>query len=151
VTKKPGTHSKSKKPECRHGKECLPTHSALSYAPPNGSAGPGVEGFGPGAAGAVPELPQPSLPPAPQPSAVVLPPLNAPGAPQAAAGDSQMTLMSPTGLDEGDNTDWAVVIGVALVAEITLLWCAACFGLWRRRIALDRAMSDSGDDTGTHD
>ncbi|TMQ89769.1 hypothetical protein ETD83_38405 [Actinomadura soli] len=50
-----------------------------------------------------------------------------------------MTLLSPTGLDEAEETDWAVVVGIALVAEIGLLWGAACVTLWRRRIALQRA------------
>ncbi|MFC7569655.1 hypothetical protein ACFQU9_41670 [Actinomadura namibiensis] len=46
-----------------------------------------------------------------------------------------MTLVSPTGLDGGgDGTDWAVVLGVALIAEIALLWVAACLSLWRRRV-----------------
>ncbi|WP_344903417.1 hypothetical protein [Actinomadura meridiana] len=142
MTKKPGTHGKSPKPVCKRGKECLDAHEVKPRAYPDGSAGSGIEAYGPGVEQTVPELAQPDLPPAPKPSPVVLPPLNAPGGPQAAAGESQLTLMSPTGLDEGDNTDWAVVIGVALVAEITLLWCAACFGLWRRRIALDRTTSE---------
>ncbi|WUH99187.1 hypothetical protein OHR68_37700 [Spirillospora sp. NBC_00431] len=98
----------------------------------------------------LPEAPVPSLPTAPKPDAVVLPPVNAPaGAPtRSAAGESQLTLMSPTGLDEGDETDWAVVIGVALVAEIGLLWGAACVALWRRRIAFQRATSRSAEDGG---
>ncbi|TDD30074.1 hypothetical protein E1287_29910 [Actinomadura sp. KC06] len=50
-----------------------------------------------------------------------------------------MTLVSPAALDDGDETGWAVVLGIALVAEIGLLWGAACIALWRRRIALQRA------------
>ncbi|MVZ99278.1 hypothetical protein F8568_002520 [Actinomadura sp. LD22] len=84
---------------------------------------------------------------------VPLPPLNAPGPvpmpnSQAMAGttsdgtdrgDGRMMLVSPVGMEQGNGTDWAVVLGVAIVAEIGLLWGAACFGLWRRRIALYRA------------
>ncbi|TDD81840.1 hypothetical protein E1293_17725 [Actinomadura darangshiensis] len=57
-----------------------------------------------------------------------------------------MTLMAPVGMQEGDETDWAVVVGVALVAEIGLLWGAACVALWRRRIALGRAASKTAED-----
>ncbi|MFI0486852.1 hypothetical protein [Actinomadura sp. 9N215] len=53
--------------------------------------------------------------------------------------------MSPTSLDDGDETDWAVVVGVALVAEIGLLWGAACIALWRRRIAFQRAASKAAE------
>ncbi|MFG2087070.1 MULTISPECIES: hypothetical protein [unclassified Spirillospora] len=91
----------------------------------------------------MPDLPTaaPSAPSAPEPGAVVLPPLTVPDQARSAAGESQMTLMSPTAMSERDETDWAIVIGIALVAEIGLLWGAACVGLWRRRIALDRAAS----------
>jgi hypothetical protein len=71
----------------------------------------------------------------------VLPPVNAPAGPLVAPGESRMTLMSPTGVQESDETDWAVVIGVALVAEIGLLWGVACLGLLRRRLELQRALS----------
>ncbi|MFC9971731.1 hypothetical protein ACFVH6_12630 [Spirillospora sp. NPDC127200] len=55
------------------------------------------------------------------------------------AADGQMTLISPTGMDEeGGGIDWAVVLGITLVAEVGLLWLAACLGLWRRRMALAR-------------
>ncbi|MFB4305191.1 hypothetical protein [Actinomadura sp. GTD37] len=84
----------------------------------------------------------PDLPTVSPPGAVVLPPVNAPAAPQVALGQSRMTLMSPAGMEEADETDWAVVIGIALVAEIGLLWGIACVGLLRRRLALDRAASD---------
>jgi hypothetical protein len=98
----------------------------------------------------VPDLP---VVPSPGRPGVALPPLNAPGAmpvpnSQAMAGttsdggdrgDGRMTLVSPVGMEQGNGTDWAVVLGVAIVAEIGLLWGAACFGLWRRRIALYRA------------
>lgn len=65
-------------------------------------------------------------------------PQGAPGpqdapAPQASTGENQMTLISPTGTDDGNETDWAVVLGVALIAEVALLWAAACLGLWRHR------------------
>ncbi|RKS79121.1 hypothetical protein BZB76_0563 [Actinomadura pelletieri DSM 43383] len=96
---------------------------------------------------AAPSLPP--LPPAPQPDAVVLPPLQAPRAPRPPAGESRLTLMSPTSMNEGDGMDWAVVIGIALVAEFGLLWTAACIGLWRRRIALNRAVSRALDDGRT--
>ncbi|MFI0406413.1 hypothetical protein [Actinomadura sp. 3N508] len=55
-----------------------------------------------------------------------------------------MTLMAPASLDEGEGTDWAVVVGIALVAEMGLLWGAACVMLWRRRIALQRAADSRG-------
>ncbi|TDC74586.1 hypothetical protein [Actinomadura sp. 7K507] len=91
----------------------------------------------------MPDLP--SAPPsAPGEGAVVMPPLTAPDQAQSAAGEGQVTLMSPTAMSERDETDWAIVIGVALVAEIGLLWGAACVGLWRRRIALYRAESRAG-------
>lgn len=88
----------------------------------------------------MPDLPT-EAPSAPEPEAVVLPPLTVPDQGRSAAGESQMTLMSPTAMSEQDETDWAIVIGIALVAEIGLLWGAACVGLWRRRIALYRAAS----------
>ncbi|MEU8118544.1 hypothetical protein AB0C21_07520 [Spirillospora sp. NPDC049024] len=69
---------------------------------------------------------------------VVLPPVKPPAQPQAADGDDT-ALMSPAGLKEGDGTDWAVVLGIAFVAEIGLLWGAACIVLNRRRAALSRA------------
>lgn len=87
----------------------------------------------------------PSLPP--PPNGVVLPPLNGSGSRQeAGAGESRMTLMSPVGANEDDETDWIVVLAIALVAEIALLWGAACITLWRRRVALERAASRTGRD-----
>ncbi|MGK5557908.1 hypothetical protein ACSNOI_40520, partial [Actinomadura kijaniata] len=87
------------------------------------------------------DAPDPALGDVPSPS--VLPPAGgASGAPPALSlpgatprtPDAQMTLVSPTGLDGGgDGTDWAVVLGIALIAEIALLWAAACLSLWRRR------------------
>ncbi|TDC47171.1 hypothetical protein E1281_26720 [Actinomadura sp. KC345] len=59
-----------------------------------------------------------------------------------------MTLMSPTAMSDRNETDWAIVIGVALVAEIGLLWGVACVGLCRRRIALYRAASKAGEAGG---
>lgn len=95
----------------------------------------------------MPDLPTaaPSAPSATEPSAVVLPPLTVPDKAHSAVGESQMTLMSPTALSEQNETDWAIVIGIALVAEIGLLWGAACVGLWRRRIALYRAASKAAE------
>lgn len=84
----------------------------------------------------------PDLPTVAPPEAAVLPPANASAGPVVAPGETRMTLMAPTGSDAKDETDWAVVIGVALVAEIGLLWGAACAGLLRRRLALHRAVSD---------
>lgn len=75
------------------------------------------------------------------PRGAVLPPVNAPAGPVVAPGESRMTLVAPSGMQESDETDWAVVIGIALVAEIGLLWGAACVGLMRRRLALRRALS----------
>ncbi|MFC4909015.1 hypothetical protein [Actinomadura gamaensis] len=54
------------------------------------------------------------------------------------SGESQMTLVSPVS-DVKDARDWAVVLGVVLVAEVVLLWGAACLSLLRRRLALGRA------------
>ncbi|MES9604100.1 hypothetical protein AB0C69_03025 [Actinomadura sp. NPDC048032] len=54
--------------------------------------------------------------------------------------------MSPTSAEEGDGTDWAVVLAVALVAEIGLLWGAACIVVARRRGALSRAESRAEQD-----
>lgn len=120
----------------------------------------------------LPLVPRPPLPPMDMPTqgpnALLLPPLNAPpkdvqlpavtpeaepGAtqPRAATGESQMTLISPTGMDKGDGTDWAVVLGIALVAEIGLLWGATCVGLWRRRVAFDRAMDAAAREGRTMD
>ena len=81
----------------------------------------------------------PGLPSVSPPGPVVLPPVAAPVRPQA--GESRMTLLSPAGMEEADETDWAVVIGIALVAEIGLLWGVACIGLLRRRLVLRRAVS----------
>lgn len=83
----------------------------------------------------------PPLPTVAPPEAVVLPPVNAPAGPVVAPGETRMTLMAPAGMDEANEADWAVVIGIALVAEIGLLWGVACVGLLRRRLALHRALS----------
>ncbi|MGP4022786.1 hypothetical protein [Actinomadura sp. 3N407] len=95
----------------------------------------------------MPDLPTsaPSAPSAPGSDAAVLPPLTVPDPARSAAGEGRMTLMSPTAMSERDETDWAIVIGAALVAEIGLLWGAACVGLWRRRIALYRAASKAAE------
>ncbi|NYE17853.1 hypothetical protein [Actinomadura citrea] len=74
------------------------------------------------------------------PAPVVLPPVKPPNLPPVAE-ENHTTLMSPAGMEEGDGTDWAVVLAVALVAEIGLLWGAACIVLTRRRAALSRAES----------
>lgn len=102
-------------------------------------SGPEVPGGGGQASAGVPvapNLPGQALPSAP----VVLPPVNPPNLPPL-ADQSHTTLMSPAGVEEGDGTDWAVVLAVALVAEIGLLWGAACIVLARRRAALSRAES----------
>ncbi|WP_189241270.1 hypothetical protein [Actinomadura livida] len=128
---------------CRPGEEC-----GAFPMPPGGAGGVGP-GTGPEAPGApeplLPELPAgaPSVPApnAPGPGEIPLPPpLTAPEqAGPARAGEGRMTLMSPTAMSEQDETDWAIVVGVALVAEIGLLWGIACVGLWRRRVTLYRA------------
>ncbi|XRQ06929.1 hypothetical protein ACN3XK_62080 [Actinomadura welshii] len=87
----------------------------------------------------MPELPTAAPPQAPGQGEVALPPLTAPEQAAPPAGESRMTLMSPTAMSERDETDWAIVIGIALIAEIGLLWGVACVGLCRRRIALYRA------------
>ncbi|MEU8344642.1 hypothetical protein SAMN05443665_102523 [Actinomadura meyerae] len=81
----------------------------------------------------------PELPVVAPPRDVVLPPANVPPGPRVAPGATRMTLMAPAGAEEGDELDWAVVIGAALIAEIGLLWGAACIGLYRRRLALRQA------------
>lgn len=83
-------------------------------------------------------LPAPSAP-------VVLPPVKPPALPPVADA-SHTSLMSPAGVEEGDGTDWAVVLAVALVAEIGLLWGAACIVLARRRVALGHAESRAEQD-----
>jgi hypothetical protein len=93
-----------------------------------------------------PEPAAPSVPAMPQPDPNVLPRLSDPAAPHVAGGQSRMTLMEPVGAEEENDTDWAVVIGASLVAEIGLLWGAACIALWRRRIRLSRATSGTVDD-----
>jgi hypothetical protein len=85
---------------------------------------------------ALPVLPLPSLTPT---APVVLPPPSAP-----AAEDDEMTLLSPTALGRGDGRDWAVVLGIAAIAELALLWAAACVGLWRRRTAWARVVRAGG-------
>ena len=142
---------------CRPGEEC-----GAAQAPSGGAGGPGA-GSPPGAEdqdaqGPLPSEPLPSdhqpaepseplpepLPPEP-PSAEpfapdgAAPPRTAPEQALPSDGGTQMTLMSPTAMSDRDTTDWAIVVGVALVAEIGLLWGIACVALWRRRIALDRA------------
>ncbi|MFI6514351.1 hypothetical protein ACIBF1_02170 [Spirillospora sp. NPDC050679] len=105
-------------------------------SPPAGPPAPGVP--------ALPVVPPSGPPmdlPTTGPSGSVLPTFDGRAGvalPPGAAGD-QMTLISPTGMDEeGGGIDWAVVLGITLVAEVGLLWLAACLGLWRRRTALAR-------------
>ncbi|WP_346047343.1 hypothetical protein [Actinomadura chokoriensis] len=83
----------------------------------------------------------PDLPTVAPPGSVVLPPVMAPAGPVVAPGETRMTLMAPAGMEQADEADWAVVVGIALVAEIGLLWGVACVGLLRRRLALQRAVS----------
>ncbi|WP_433330502.1 hypothetical protein [Spirillospora sp. CA-294931] len=88
----------------------------------------------------------PVTPSAPPMDSPVLPPTNAPGpsvAPPAPQGDgTQMTLVSPSGGQEGEGADWAIVLGIALAAEIALLWLAACLGLVRKGLATRRESTD---------
>ncbi|QFG23361.1 hypothetical protein [Actinomadura sp. WMMB 499] len=84
----------------------------------------------------------PMLPlPLPSSEPIVLPP---PKAPPAVAEADEMTLLSPSALGRGDGRDWAVVLGVAAIAELMLVWAAACVGLWRRRLAWTRAVRSGG-------
>ncbi|WP_143220432.1 hypothetical protein [Actinomadura sp. CNU-125] len=69
----------------------------------------------------------------------MLPPVNAP-----VAGEGEMTLLSPTALGRDDGRDWVVVVGVVAIAELVLLWAAACVGLWRRRTAWVRVVRAGG-------
>ncbi|KAB2350991.1 hypothetical protein [Actinomadura rudentiformis] len=50
----------------------------------------------------------------------------------------QMTLISPSGSEEKQDTSWAVVLGLVLVGEVALLWGVACLGVLRRRLAARR-------------
>ncbi|WP_242908313.1 hypothetical protein [Actinomadura terrae] len=132
----------SKKPKASHGKGFS---GKPSYKNPSAKGEPLEDD----AAGlpysqTAPEAPQGSVPQmsvAPRPSdSVVLPPVTVPHqqSPRTNA-NGQMTLVSPTATDDkGDGTDWAVVLGIVLIAEIGLLWGAACVGLWRRRLVLRR-------------
>ncbi|NDU77750.1 hypothetical protein GWI34_34840, partial [Actinomadura sp. DSM 109109] len=104
-----------------------------------GAGWPGVPGGEPGPGAPV----APGGPPASAP--VVLPPVKPPALPPVAE-ENHTALMSPAGVEEGDGTDWAVVLAVALVAEIGLLWGAACIVLARRRVALIRAESSAEQD-----
>ncbi|MBW8482977.1 hypothetical protein [Actinomadura parmotrematis] len=91
----------------------------------------------PGPEFTLPAVPLPTPvngPPMDMPTSGILPTLGA-QAPANVAGESQMTLISPSGTEEGDGTDWAVVLGITIVAEVGLLWLAACLGFWRRRMA----------------
>ena len=139
--------------ECRPGVE----DESCGAVPSPPGAGPegGAGGTGPGlpdgdvqAGGeqshtefAAPDLPTALPSPTPGQEGAVLPPVTAPEQGQSGAGENQMTLMSPTAMSERDETDWAIVVGIALVAEIGLLWGAACVGLVRRRMALYREAS----------
>ncbi|TDB82008.1 hypothetical protein E1264_31990 [Actinomadura sp. KC216] len=113
------------------------------FGPSGGDVGTGAGAPGSGEGQAAPGAPAPGLPAAPGQGPVVLPPLTAPGGPptRAASGES---LVSAAALDEAEGTNWAVVVGIALVAEIGLLWGAACVMVWRRRIALQRAAESRG-------
>lgn len=103
--------------------------------------GPRAPGGGVQPGGGVPAAPVPPGQALPAPSApVVLPPVRPPNLPPVADA-SRTSLMAPAGAEEGDGTDWAVVLAVALVAEIGLLWGAACIVAARRRGALGRAES----------
>ncbi len=123
---------------CRPGdREC----DALP-GPAGGGGGLGPEA-GSGGAG-VQEPLVPVLPTAaPSGEAVVPPPLTAPEQAGPPDGATQMTLTSPASTSDRNAADWAVVIGIALVAEIGLLWGIACIGLWRRRVALYRAAAEA--------
>lgn len=48
-------------------------------------------------------------------------------------------MITPAGGDEGGGSSWAIVLGIAIVAEVALLWIAACLGLWRRRLVAGQA------------
>ncbi|HXA63006.1 MAG TPA: hypothetical protein VNW94_27995 [Streptosporangiaceae bacterium] len=44
----------------------------------------------------------------------------------------------------GDQASWLRVLGVVVVAEVTVLWLAAGLGLWRRRVALTQVIGRMG-------
>ncbi|MFV2175800.1 hypothetical protein [Actinomadura sp. LOL_011] len=79
--------------------------------------------------------------PLPSSEPVVLPP---PKAQASVAEEEELTLLSPTALGSGDGRDWAVVLGIAAIAELALVWVAACVGLWRRRTAWARVVRAGG-------
>ncbi|WP_187437840.1 hypothetical protein [Actinomadura decatromicini] len=152
-----GAKPSPKKTRAHHGeknsgtptvKVCKKRTGCVDAPWPYGAAGSDGNEMAPGApAPSIPEAPPaptaPALPAmpslAPPPNGVVLPSLAGTDPRRAeGAGESRLTLMSPVGANEDDETDWAVVIGMALVAEVALLWSAACVALWRRRIALER-------------
>ncbi|MUN38133.1 hypothetical protein [Actinomadura litoris] len=112
--------------------EPLETGPLEEDAAPSTHAAPGV-------------APQMSVAPRP-PEAVVLPPVTAQQQQAPRPNGEQMTLVSPAATDdEGDGTDWALVLGIVLIAEIGLLWGAACVGLWRRRLLFRRTPDQSAD------
>ncbi|RMI44655.1 hypothetical protein EBO15_11895 [Actinomadura harenae] len=84
---------------------------------------------------------------APTSPTAVLPTIR-PGAPgqndplPGPSGESQMTLVSPIS-DIKDAKDWAIVLGIVLVAEVVLLWGVACLSLLRRRLTLSRTGASS--------
>jgi hypothetical protein len=65
-------------------------------------------------------------------------PLNTIGL-QAGEDTAPMDLTTVSGVP-GDQASWLRVLGVVVVAEVTVLWLAAGLGLWRRRVALTRAI-----------
>jgi hypothetical protein len=147
--RKPRAHHGEKNPGTPTVKVCKKRTGCVDNPWPYGAAGPnGSESAQEAPAPSIPEAPPvpaaPALPAAPSlpppPNGFVLPSLAGTDPRRAdGAGESRMTLMSPVGANEDDETDWAVVIGIALVAEVALLWGVACVSLWRRRIALERA------------
>ncbi|MFB4320037.1 hypothetical protein [Actinomadura sp. 21ATH] len=63
----------------------------------------------------------------------------------APAPGEEVALVSP--VEQGERgTDWATVAGIVLVSEAVLLWLAACAGLARRRLALERAAREDGEE-----
>lgn len=129
------------------GGACRPGDRECDALPGPAGGGGGAGGLGPeaGSGGAgVQEPLVPVLPTAaPSGEAVVPPPLTAPEQAGPPDGATQMTLTSPASTSDRNAADWAVVVGIALVAEIGLLWGIACIGLWRRRVALYRAAAEA--------
>jgi hypothetical protein len=80
---------------------------------------------------AVPQVQLPEAAPLPEaiPVAPPLTPTPQPGQTPA------ISMLTTSELGMGHHASWAPVLGIAIAAEVALLWVAACLGMWRRRMA----------------